>query len=107
MRHILFTIPIVFALAGCEAHNSHETKVSESAARATALVVTKGGTVLSSRATYSHDEPSYSFAIQRPDVSGVQEVTISAMTGKWISSHHASSIEAAIDAARKPELGKH
>lgn len=79
-----------------------EVKISEATARVTALKLVKDGIVKSSELEKEHGTMVYSFDITQPNKSGVEEVLISAYTGKLIERHHegkaAMAAEAAADA---------
>jgi hypothetical protein len=63
-------------------------KVPEPRARATALALVKGGTVKSEELETEHGQLIYSYDIIQPNVAGVEEVQISAITGKLVARHH-------------------
>ncbi len=66
-------------------------KISEATARSTALSLVKGGVVKSSELEKEHGTMIYSFDITEPNKPGVEEVQISAYTGKLINRHHESA----------------
>ncbi len=107
MRKIIFAVAIAIAVSGCEEHTEAAAKITEPAARATALGLIAGGTVISSHATSDHHQPTYSFNIQRPGVSGVEKVNINALTGKFISMRHETPEEEEIEASQEPTPGRH
>ena len=65
-----------------------EAKVKEADARATALARVKNGTVKSEELEREHGHLIYSYDIQVPGKSGIDEVAVDAMTGKVISTVH-------------------
>jgi hypothetical protein len=68
-----------------------QAKVSLEAARATALAKVPGGQVSSEELEKEHGKLIYSFDIAVPGKSGVEEVNVSAITGKVLSVHHESA----------------
>jgi hypothetical protein len=68
-----------------------QAKISLEAARATALAKVPGGTVRSEELEKEHGKLVYSFDIEVPGKSGVEEVNVSAITGKVLSKHHESA----------------
>jgi hypothetical protein len=69
-------------------HHHSTAKVSEEAARATALAEVPNGKVESHELEKEHGKLVYSFDIKEPGKSGVQEVNVDAMTGKVLNNHH-------------------
>src|SRR6185295_11998120 len=65
-----------------------QAKISLDAARATALAKVPGGQVRSEELEKEHGKLIYSFDIEVPGKSGVEEVNVSAITGKVLSVHH-------------------
>ena len=68
-----------------------QAKVSLETARATALAKVPGGKVRSEELEKEHGKLIYSFDIEVPRKSGVEEVNVSAITGKVLSVHHESA----------------
>src|SRR6185295_17573060 len=68
-----------------------QAKISLDAARATALAKVPGGQVRSEELEKEHGKLVYSFDIEVPGKSGVEEVNVSAITGKVLSVHHESA----------------
>jgi hypothetical protein len=68
-----------------------QAKISLEAARATALAKVPGGQVRSEELEKEHGKLVYSFDIEVPGKSGVEEVNVSAITGKVLSTHHESA----------------
>ena len=65
-----------------------EAKIKETEARATALAQVKNGTVRSGELEREHGHLIYSYDIQVPGKSGIDEVNVDAMTGKVIAKTH-------------------
>ena len=65
-----------------------EAKIKETEARATALAQVKNGTVRSEELEREHGHLIYSYDIQVPGKSGIDEVNVDAMTGKVIAKTH-------------------
>lgn len=68
-----------------------EAKITLDAARATALAKVPNGKVESEELEKEHGKLVYSFDISVPGKSGVEEVNVSAITGKVVSKHHESA----------------
>jgi hypothetical protein len=81
-----------------------EAKVSEAAARGTALAKVHGGTILSSELEREKGRLIWSFDISTPGTRNVTEIQVSAMSGKIVSTQvESASKEAAEAAAEKAE----
>ena len=65
-----------------------KAKISLEAARKTALAAVPGGTVRSEELEQEHGRLIYSFDIVVPGKTGVEEVNVSARTGKIVAKHH-------------------
>jgi uncharacterized membrane protein YkoI len=82
-----------------------EAKISEEAARATALKEIPNGTVKSSELEREHGKLIYSFDISVPGKSGIEEIAISAIDGSVIAHEHETPAmekkEAALEAREK------
>jgi Peptidase propeptide and YPEB domain len=65
-----------------------QAKIGLDAARAAALAKVPGGEVRSVELEKEHGKLIYSFDISVPGKSGIEEVAVSAITGKVISQHH-------------------
>lgn len=65
-----------------------KAKISLEAARKTALAAVPGGTVRSEELEREHGRLIYSFDIVMPGKPGVEEVNVSARTGKIVARHH-------------------
>jgi uncharacterized membrane protein YkoI len=84
-----------------------EAKVSLEAARKTALAHVKNGTVRSEELEREHGKLVYSFDIATPGKSGVSEVHVDAMTGKYLGTHHETAAKEKQEAKEesKPHAG--
>jgi len=82
-----------------------QAKITLEAARATALAKVPHGVVKSEELEKEHGQLIYSFDIQAPGKSGIEEVNVSAITGKVIHQEHedakAEKREAAAEKAEK------
>jgi uncharacterized membrane protein YkoI len=65
-----------------------QAKIKETEARATALAQVKNGTVKAEELEREHGRLIYSYDIEVPGKSGVDEVNVDAMTGKVIAKTH-------------------
>jgi uncharacterized membrane protein YkoI len=87
-----------------------EAKISEEAARATALKQVPNGTVKSSEIERENGKLIYSFDIAAPGKSGVEEVNVSAIDGSVVAKEHetakAEKAEAAKEAKPKKAAAK-
>lgn len=68
-----------------------QAKISLEDARATALARVPGGAVKSEELEKEHGKLIYSFDIAVPGKSGVEEVNVSAITGKVLARKHESA----------------
>ncbi len=87
------------AIAATAMAKAPKTKVTEPAARATALALVPGGIVKSSELETENHRLIYSFDIAQPNKPGIEEVQISALTGKLVNRHHESPAKEAKEAA--------
>jgi uncharacterized membrane protein YkoI len=78
-----------------------QAKISLEAARATALAKVPNGEVRSEELEKEHGKLIYSFDIAVPGKSGIQEVNVSAITGKVIGVHHESAKDEKKEAAKE------
>jgi uncharacterized membrane protein YkoI len=106
MRKTIFAVAIAAAVTGCDGHTEVTAKITEPVARAKALSLIPGGTVISTELTSALHQPGFSFDIKRPGSARVEEVEISALTGKVIRTHHETPKEQAIEASQEPNLIK-
>ena len=72
-----------------------EAKISLDAATATALAKVPGGEMRSVELEKEHGKLIYSFDIAVPGKPGIEEVNVSAITGKVVSQEHESAKEEA------------
>jgi hypothetical protein len=83
-----------------------QAKVTLEAARATALAKVPGGVVQSEELEKEHGKLIYSFDINVPGKPGIEEVNVSAISGKVLSKKHESAkdekAEKLQDQKRKP-----
>jgi uncharacterized membrane protein YkoI len=113
VKHMHCVLPmiigsVVLATASLAADDPRlvaEAKIEEAAARATALARVKNGAVKSEELEREHGHLIYSYDIEVPGKSGIDEVNIDAMTGKVIAMTHegprAEHKEAAAEAKEK------
>ena len=82
-----------------------EAKISEAAARATALGEVPNGTVKSSELEREHGTLVYSFDITVPGKTGIEEIAVSALDGTVVAREHETAKmekkEAALEAKGK------
>jgi len=78
-----------------------QAKISLETARATALAKVPNGEVRSEELEKEHGKLIYSFDIAVPGKSGIQEVNVSAITGKVIGVHHESAKDEKKEAAKE------
>jgi hypothetical protein len=82
-----------------------QAKITLDAARATALAKVPNGTVKSEELEREHGKLIYSFDIEVPGKSGIEEVNVSAVTGKVLVKKHESPLaekNEKMDDAKKP-----
>ncbi len=77
-----------------------QAKIAPETARTTALSQVKGGTIKEEEIEQEHGKLVYSFDIQAPGKSGIEEVQVDARTGKVVSVEHESAKQAADEAAK-------
>jgi hypothetical protein len=125
MRHILATIFVSGSLmvagagfaAGPQAKApvktdvpaglAKEAKISLETARSTALARVRHGVVRSEELEREHGKLIYSFDIAMPGKSGIQEVNVSAVTGKVLGVHHESAKDERKEAAAEHKPSNH
>jgi uncharacterized membrane protein YkoI len=78
-----------------------QAKISLETARATALAKVPNGEVRSEELEKEHGKLIYSFDIAVPGKSGIQEVNVSAITGKVLGVHHESAKDEKKEAAKE------
>jgi Peptidase propeptide and YPEB domain len=96
----------VIALSGTSFAKAPAPKITEAAARKTAMTLVKGGVVKSSELETEHSQLIYSFDIATPGKSGIDEVNISAMTGKLVAKTHEGPAKEAAEAAADAKAAK-
>ena len=92
------------------AHHAKATmhpKVSADAAQTTALALVPGGRVKSHELEREHGHLIYSYDIEVPGKSGIEEVNVDAMTGKVLAHQHETpKTERKEKTLEKKEAGK-
>jgi uncharacterized membrane protein YkoI len=78
-----------------------DAKITLDAARATALAKVPNGAVRSEELEKEHGKLIYSFDIAVPGKPGIEEVNVSAVTGKVLNKHHESSKDEKKEAAKE------
>jgi len=76
-------------------------KITLDAARATALAKVPNGAVRSEELEKEHGKLIYSFDIAVPGKPGIEEVNVSAVTGKVLNKHHESAKDEQKEAAKE------
>ena len=99
MRTILFVALLATAISGAAFAKAPAPKITEAAARTTALKLVKNGVVKSGELETEHGRLIYSFDIATPGKSGIDEVNINAMTGALVSKTHEGPKKEAAEAA--------
>jgi uncharacterized membrane protein YkoI len=87
------------------AHLAKQARITLDAARAAALTKAPNGTVQSEELEREHGKLIYSFDIQVPGQPGIEEVHVSAVTGRVLVQKHESPLtekKERMDEARKP-----
>jgi uncharacterized iron-regulated membrane protein len=77
---------------------SMQPKISAEAARATALARVPNGTVQKYELEREHGKLVYSFDIEVPGKSGIEELQVNAITGKVVSQKHETPAQEAKEA---------
>jgi uncharacterized membrane protein YkoI len=80
---------------------ARQAKVSLEAARATALAKVPHGEVRSEELEREHGKLIYSFDIAVPGKSGIEEVNVSAISGKVLAKHHETAKDESKEAAKE------
>lgn len=84
-----------------------QAKVSEAAARSTALTQVPQGEVTSAELEREHGKLIWSFDIKQPDTPDIREIQVSAITGKVVSAQTETAAKEAKEAvAERREAGK-
>jgi uncharacterized membrane protein YkoI len=80
---------------------ARQARISLETARATALAKVPHGEVRSEELEREHGKLIYSFDIAVPGKSGIEEVNVSAITGKILAKHHETAKEESKEAAKE------
>ncbi len=80
---------------------ARQARVSLETARATALAKVPHGEVRSEELKKEHGKLIYSFDIAVPGKSGIEEVNVSAITGKVLAKHHETAKDEKREAAEE------
>jgi uncharacterized membrane protein YkoI len=83
-----------------------EAKISEETARATALKEVPNGTVKSSELEREHGKLIYSFDINVPGKSGIEEINVNAIDGSVVNREHESAKTEKKEAAQEAKEKK-
>ncbi len=83
-----------------------QPRIAKADATRTALAAVPGGKVTSAELETEHNQLIYSFDIAVPDKSGVEEVQVSAMTGKIVSRKHEGPLKEKVEQAAE-KLERH
>jgi Peptidase propeptide and YPEB domain len=81
-------------------------KITEAQARATALSFVKGGIVKDEELETENGRLIYSYDIKQKGVPGVEEIQISAITGKLVSRRHETPAKEAAEKAADMKAAK-
>ena len=99
-------LPLALLAASSFANAKSPTpRITEAAARTAALAMVKGGTVKAGELETENRRLIYSFDIAQAGRTGIEEVQISAITGKLVSRHHESPAKEAVEAAADARAG--
>lgn len=107
MRHSILIAVIATAIAFPTFAKAPVPKITEAAARATALKLVPRGIVKASELETENHHFIYSYDISQPGKSGIEEIQISAITGKLVSRHHETPAKEAREAAADALAAKH
>ena len=107
---LVITMSALFACAAAQAAPTPsslqaQAKISEAAARQTALSKAPGGKIESSELEVEHGKLLWSFDIKRPGMRNITEVQVDAKTGKILSVESETPKKQALEAAA--ELKEH
>ena len=105
MNALLFLPVAVLAVSSLASAKPPTPRVTEAAARSTALAMVKGGAVKAGELETENRRLIYSFDIAQAGRTGIEEVQISAITGKLVSRHHESPAKEAVEAAADAHAG--
>jgi Peptidase propeptide and YPEB domain len=93
MRKIILTAMLAMTVAAPTFAKPQKAKITEAAARRTALSVVTDGVIKSSELETEQGKLIYSFDITKPNAAGVEEVHVGAMTGKIIGHKHETALK--------------
>lgn len=97
MRGVIALTALYTLLAGTIVYGKDPApKIGEAQARKVALSQV-AGTIKSSEVERERGKLIYSFDIVQPNVSGVEEVHVDAMTGRFLGRHHESAAKEAVE----------
>ncbi len=102
---IAFTVALTLAVPATARQPA--PKISQAAATKIALAQVPNGKLKSVEFEREHGMQIYSFDIAVPGVTGVEEVQVSAATGKVIEHKHESSLKERAEQALEPKEHKH
>jgi hypothetical protein len=106
MKPILIASLLLFAVATPVSAKRPAPQISEATARATALSLVPGGIIKDGELETEHGQLIYSFDIAQAGKSGIEEIQISAITGKLVSRKHESPAKEAAEAAADARAAK-
>lgn len=98
MKTLLFLPLALLAAPSLASAKPPTPRITEAAARSTALAMVKGGTVKAGELETENRRLIYSFDIAQAGRTGIEEIQISALTGKLVSRHHESPAKEAVEA---------
>jgi uncharacterized membrane protein YkoI len=102
MKHAVLIGAMLFASTAYAAPAQHMApKVTQAAATKTALAAVPGGSVRSMHMATEKGQSVYSFDIAVPKKPGVEEVQVSALSGKIVSRMHESPAKERAEIAHK------
>jgi uncharacterized membrane protein YkoI len=102
MRTPMLLAPLALLILAAPVLSKPVPKISKAAATRTALAAVPGGKVETAELETEHRQLVYSFDIRVPGRSGVEEIQVSAITGKIVSREHESPAKEAIEKAVDP-----
>ncbi len=105
MRKLFLTFPLIALAVASPALSKGATaspKISKEAATRTALAVVPGGRVQTAELETEHQRLVWSFDIKVPGKPGIEEVQVSAITGKVVVHEHESPAKEAAEKVLDP-----
>jgi hypothetical protein len=90
MKHALYPLAAAALLFASAPAQAQHARISMQTARAHALAAVPHGRIRSGELETEHGQLIYSFDIQVPHRPGIEEVQISAVTGRLVSRTHES-----------------